>query len=101
MQYVTGIFLIMLILILSMLLYKQNRQMGMQREQMKALQNQIEQTRAKESEFDKMCDVIWDSANTIHLYAALSEESARDAALRQNQQEILRITQELLRLTET
>ncbi|MFR2782388.1 MAG: hypothetical protein ACLTBL_15925 [Clostridium sp.] len=47
------------------------------KEETKALQAQVQTLRIRISDQESAEDELWDCANTIHLYAALSKEEAR------------------------
>ena len=100
MKLVILVFLIMIFLSISVCLYLKNRQVRIQKQKIQNLQTQIEQIKRKASDFDKMCEVIWHSTNTIHLYAALSEENTQIQDLKKNQLEILQSAEKILQLTE-
>lgn len=58
-----------------------------------------EKKRQDEQAFAEFYDTVWEAANTIHLYAALSEEETRDPSLKKKQEEICRIAENLLELS--
>lgn len=43
---------------------------------------------------------IWDYANTIHLYAALTQEESGSKSVQEKQSEILKLTEAILTLTQ-
>ena len=64
--------------------------------------SRIEELREKEREAQKRLDrgerQLFDAVNTIHLYAALSEEEAGTQELKQKQREIQKISEEMIRM---
>lgn len=49
---------------------------------------------------EEMRERLWELSNTIYLYAALSEEEAKTSSLKKKQMEILRNSEEMIRLLE-
>ena len=73
-----------IILAAAIRLRKKNRELGRLKEQIhqvkeetKALQAQVQTLRIRISDQESAEDELWDCANTIHLYAALSKEEAK------------------------
>ncbi len=92
----------MIITVLAGIIWQQpsvcvkNRELGRLKEQIhqvkeetKALQAQVQTLRIRISDQESAEDELWDCANTIHLYAALSKEEARQPSFREKQEEIL------------
>lgn len=77
------------VVFLALRLREKNRQLEVCRE---SLREETEAAKAREKERE----IIWDRVNAIHLYAALSEEEARSRSLREKQEAILRISEQLL-----
>ena len=47
----------------------------------------------------KTCQEIWDAANTIHLYASLSEEETQSKDLKVKQSEIRQLSEKIISLS--
>ncbi len=87
-------------------LNKKNRQLGQLREQIsrekegtETLGNKIRHLQTRVSELEAVEDEVWDFANTIHLYASLSQEETRQQSLKEKQTEIQQAAEHILQLT--
>ena len=94
-----------IILAVSIRLREKNREIGRLKEQIhqekeetKALQAQLQALRTRVSDMESAEDELWDYANTIHLYAALSQEEARQLSFKEKQAEILQAAEDMLEL---
>ncbi len=64
----------------------------------KAQDEEKEKKHQEQKELAEFYDAVWEAANTIYLYAALSEEEARSPSLKKKQEEIRQTAEELLEL---
>ena len=67
-------------------------------EQREHLQMQTDQAFRSSDEIEKICDEIWNHANTIHLYSSLAEEESKSITMKEKQKEIIRTTEEILNI---
>lgn len=81
------------VVFLALRLREKNRQLEVCRE---SLREETEAAKEAAMARKKEREIIWDRVNAIHLYAALSEEEARSRSLREKQEAILRISEQLL-----
>lgn len=100
MQTILLVLLAAALLILAVRLGAKNRQIALQNQQLTDLQTQAEATKTAAQDSGQTQNDLWTLANTIHLYAALSEEEARTASLREKQAEILRASEAILQQIE-
>lgn len=94
-----------MILAAAIRLREKNRELGRLKEQIhqvkeetKALQVQVQALRTRISDQESAEDELWDCANTIYLYAALSKEEARQPSFREKQEEILQAAESMMKL---
>ncbi|MBO5130548.1 MAG: hypothetical protein J6B95_09430 [Oscillospiraceae bacterium] len=97
MQYIILILLVLIIVYLVILLRKKEIQLREGQAQMSRMQEQIEQTIQTSNDIKAVRDEIWASANTIHLYAALSDEESYSVSIKEKQSEIIRLTEKIMR----
>lgn len=64
----------------------------------KAQDEEKEKKNQEQKELAEFYDAVREAANTIYLYAALSEEEARSPSLKKKQEEIRQTAEELLEL---
>lgn len=95
MQMVIFMIAVILLLAAAVEIYRTRRMCMFQR-------SRIEELREKVREAQKRLDSgerqLFDAVNTIHLYAALSEEEAGTQELKQKQREIQKISEEMIRM---
>ena len=72
--------------------------MRRQKEKMSEIKIQIDQAFRSSDEIEKICDEIWNHANTIHLYSSLAEEESKSITMKEKQKEIIRTTEEILNI---
>lgn len=58
-----------------------------------------EQAGKEAQQWETACDAVHTLANTIHLYASLAEEESTSEPIREKQAEIIRMSEEILRVT--
>nr|WP_297874530.1 hypothetical protein [uncultured Blautia sp.] len=66
------------------------------REKNQMLEQQMKDRKKMQEQVQLEYDEIWNIANRIHLYAALSEEEARSEKLKEKQREIMKQAEVLL-----
>ena len=82
-----------IVIFLAFKLHEKNEQLEICRKKIREeRQAAEEQAMAKAKEME----LIWDRINAIHLYAALSKEETRSRSVREKQEAILRIAEQLL-----
>ena len=96
MQYIILILLVLIIVYLVVLLRKKEIQLREVQAQMSRMQEQIEQTIQTSNDIKAVRDEIWASANTIHLYAALSDEESNSVSIKEKQSEIIRLSEKIM-----
>lgn len=92
----SGIIFILLLL----LLLKKEKQIKNSMQQLKKMQVQLQVSQEKAEKFMNKSQSLWNFANTIHLYASLSEEDTQNESLKQKQLEILNLSQEIMNILE-
>jgi len=97
MRYIIETMLIMTIVYLLFLLRKQKIQFQKLQSQMRQMQQQLEQTILTSNDIKAVRDDIWASSNTIHLYAALSDEESNSVSIKEKQSEIIRLSEKIMR----
>jgi biopolymer transport protein ExbB/TolQ len=90
--------LILILFLLLLLLQKKEKQRKIEHMQIEKLQLQIQESQKKIENLEQICDKIEDFVNVIDLYAALSKEEAKSRSLKENQTEILQMTEEIFQL---
>lgn len=65
-------------------------------EKSQMLEKQTEDRKKVQDQIHREYDEIWNAANTIHLYAALSEEEAQSEKVKEKQREIMKQAEILL-----
>lgn len=88
---VFAVFLSGAVVLMALKLREKNSQLKICRERIRE-----EMEAAKEQAKEKEMELIWDRINAIHLYAALSKEETRSRSVREKQEAILRIAEQLL-----
>lgn len=66
------------------------------KEKNQMLEQQMKDKKKMQEQIQREYDEIWNIANCIHLYAALSEEEARTEELKEKQREIMKQAEILL-----
>ena len=89
-----------ILLLLAVLLMQRKKEANM-RIQINRLNEQLEMLKTASSEKPKDREVVIQSANTIHLYAALSEEEARSQSLKEKQAEIRQASEAIIQTMQT
>ena len=97
MQDIILILLVLIIVYLVILLRKKEIQFRDVQAQMSQMQEQMEQTIRMSNDIKAVRDEVWDSANTIHLYAALSDEESNAVSIKEKQSEIIRLSEKIMR----
>lgn len=100
MQFEAMIVLVVLLLVVSAGFYKKNKAYNIQKKKTEELQQEFTGMKERFEEQEKELRMIWDAANTIHLYAAISEEETRLRDLKEKQSEIRMLSEEILRLSD-
>lgn len=96
MEYFFSVVLLLLLLLVCLRWRRSQQQLEkMQREQ-EGLREQLASAEHRVFAVEERQKALWEYANTIHLYAALSEEEAKTLPLKEKQREILRETEKLL-----
>ena len=99
MPLIASVILSILLLLVSINLYKKRNLCSLQAKQIENLEQSSAQLQKCLNDQEKRCQLIWDASNTIYLYAALSEEEAQSQALKQKQAEIQRLSETILQLS--
>lgn len=99
MQFTVPITLVLIFIALMIRLQGKETQIQKFETQMKELQDKVEKAHERAFQLGTIYDAIWDCANTIHLYAALSEEESRSELIKEKQAEILRLSEKIVQLT--
>ena len=101
MQYGMAIVLAAIIsLLVAVLLIQRKREADLQI-QINGLKEQLEALKTSSSEKLKDREAVLQAANTIYLYAALSEEEAQSQFLKEKQAEIRQASQSIIRTIQT
>lgn len=100
MGYLMAGLLTVAIFVMIMVLRKKEKHIQKINEEVKKVQRQITLVQSKTFDLEKIRDDIWDSTNTIHLYASVSKENAKSESVKQNQIEILKLTENIFGLIE-
>lgn len=100
MGYLMAGLLTVAIFVMIMVLRKKEKHIQKINEEVKKVQRQITLVQSKAFDLEKIRDDIWDSTNTIHLYASVSKENAKSESVKQNQIEILKLTENIFGLIE-
>lgn len=100
MQEVIFIFLIVILFFLAVGVYQTSRQVQKQKIRIKELESREQAMEQDVLDRKKLHRHIWESVNTIHLYASLSKEGTESQEEKEKQSEIIRISEEILRLME-
>ncbi len=100
MGYLMAGLLAVAIFVMIMVLRKKEKHIQKINEEVKKVQRQITLVQSKTFDLEKIRDDIWDSTNTIHLYASVSKENAKSESVKQNQIEILKLTENIFGLIE-
>ena len=86
--------------ILLFILLKKEKQLKDCMQQLKEIQIQLQKSQDEIEKFQNKSQKLWDFSNTIHLYASLSEEDAKNEALKQKQLEIIKLSQDMINILE-
>ena len=89
-----------ILLLLAVLLMQRKKEANM-RIQINRLNEQLEMLKTASSEKPKDREVVIQSANTIYLYAALSEEEAQSRSLKEKQAGIRQASEAIIRTMQT
>ena len=84
-----------ILLLVAVLLVQRKKEANMQI-QINGLKEQLETLKTASSEKPNGREAVLQAANTIHLYAALSEEEAKSNSLKGKQAEILRASEQII-----
>ncbi len=90
---------VLFVSMLFLLISKEKSLRGIEK-QRKELEQEVKSIQSECRKAEEKNKKIWKLANTIHLYAALSEEEIKVEAVKQKQQEIMDMAEELLRIAE-
>lgn len=90
----------MILLLLAVLLMQRKKEANM-RIQINRLNEQLEMLKTASSEKPKDREVVIQSANTIYLYAALSEEEAKSNSLKEKQAAIRQASEAIIQTMQT
>lgn len=82
-----------IVIFLAFKLHEKNEQLEICR---KKIREEREAAKEQAMAKAKERELIWDRINAIHLYAALSKEETRSRSVREKQEAILRIAEQLL-----
>ena len=93
MQYIILFLLVLIIAYLIILLRNKEVQCREAQTQTSQIQEQMEQMY---NDIVAIHDEVWDEANTIHLYAALSDEESSTASVKDKQSEIIRLSEKIM-----
>lgn len=91
---VIGIIAVILLLAAAVELYRKHRVCMFQKSRIEELREEVREAKKR---LDREDLQLFDAVNTIHLYAALSEEEAGTQELKQKQREIQKISEEMIR----
>lgn len=94
MVYMVSVFFLGIVLLMAFRLRGKDRQLECCKGE---LQEQKELVKSQQAMQAAEKEARWDQINAIHLYAALSAEEVRSHALREKQEAILRISEQLLK----
>jgi len=97
MHHIMVVILAAIILFLVVVLLTQEKKKTTMQIQINELNEQLETLKTASAEELKGREDILQAANTIYLYAALSEEEAKNNALKGKQAEILRASEQIIR----
>lgn len=89
-----------ILLLLAVLLMQRKKEANM-RIQINRLNEQLEMLKTASSEKPKDREVVIQSANTIYLYAALSEEEAKSNSLKEKQAAIRQASEAIIQTMQT
>lgn len=89
------ILLVLLCVILSVILLQKIKMIAAQKKEIEFYQNQTAQMRRAQQLQKEQNQRIWQSANTISLYANLSKEEGKSHSLEEKQEEILHACEEI------
>ena len=89
-----------ILLLLAVLLMQRKKEANM-RIQINRLNEQLEMLKTASSEKPKDREVVIQAANTIYLYAALSEEEAQSRSLKEKQAAIRQASEAIIRTIQT
>lgn len=97
MQYIILFLLVLIIVYLIILLRRKETQFRRVKAQMSQMQEQMDQAIQMSDGIEAVRDEVWDEANTIHLYAALSDEESSSASIKGKQSEIIWLSEKIMR----
>ena len=96
MQYIILFLLVLIIAYLIILLRNKEVQCREAQTQTSQIQEQMERMVQMYNDIVAIHDEVWDEANTIHLYAALSDEESSTASVKDKQSEIIRLSEKIM-----
>lgn len=96
MQYIILFLLVLIIAYLIILLRNKEVQCREAQTQTSQIQEQMEQMVQMYNDIVAIHDEVWDEANTIHLYAALSDEESSTVSVKDKQSEIIRLSEKIM-----
>ena len=99
MQYIILFLLVLIIAYLIILLRNKEVQCREAQTQTSQIQEQMEQMEQMVQMYNDIVaihDKVWDEANTIHLYAALSDEESSTVSVKDKQSEIIRLSEKIM-----
>lgn len=96
MQYAMGVITGLIVIVLFLLFKYQNRKMKKTETEFRELKQKMARMESGMSDMEKFRRIVWENANTIHLYAALSGEEAKTDSLKEKQKQIRQMAEELL-----
>ena len=96
MQYIILFLFVLIIAYLIILLRNKEVQCREAQTQTSQIQEQMEQMVQMYNDIVAIHDEVWDEANTIHLYAALSDEESSTASVKDKQSEIIRLSEKIM-----
>jgi len=98
---IISVILAVIILLLVAVLLVQRKKAAAMQVQISELKGQLETLRTSSSEKLNDCEDILQAANTIHLYAALSEEDAQSQSLKEKQAAIRQASETIIQIMQT
>lgn len=96
MPYIILILLILFIAYLVIRLRKKEMMLQEVQTQVKQMQAETEQAVRTAEAIEAIKDEIREHTDTIHLYASLSEEESSSVSIKENQTEIIRLSEKIL-----
>lgn len=100
MQFAVFIVLAVFLVVVSVGFYKKSKICSIQKKQMEEFRQASIRMKERLKAQEKNLQVIWNTANTIYLYAAISEEETQSQDLKKTQAEIRKLSEEILRFSD-